>query len=191
MDTQTPEIVPTPAAEDERTRDRIIGRRIVLAGVAGLGMASLIGLNAVLAQDSTDDTDDSNDDTDDSDSHTTDDDDSEVDAEIGATYQNFLAKLTTNLGMTDTAEVDLAIRSSLKSMVDEKFTEGSISQNDADAIKERIDIGASPLGVAMLAGMRGRGMERRRKRRNEEEADDGIGSDTAPAGRTSEATLPA
>ena len=123
----------------------------------------------------------------DTDSDTTDELDPEVDAEVGAAYENFLGKLTTNLGMTDTAEVDLAIRSSLKAMVDEKFTEGSISQNDADAIKERIDTGASPLGVAMLGGMRGRGMERRKKRR-ENRTDDGIGSDTAPTDSAPEAT---
>lgn len=177
MDMQPLEIGQTEGAEDDRIVDRVVGRRIVLAGVAGLGMASLIGLNVALAQDSTDDTESE----DDNDIDGSDDVDTEIDAEVGAAYQNFLGKLTTNLGMTDTSEVDLAIRASLKAMVDEKFTEGSISQNDADAIKERIDTGVSPLGVAMLGGVRGR-----RQKRRDERRDNDTGSDTDPA-----ETLPA
>lgn len=157
---------------------RPLGRRIFVAGAAGVGLAGLLGMGVALAQDDDDDDlDDIFDDADDLDDIDDADDVAEAN-QAGAAYQNFLGKLTTNLGLTDTATVDLAIRDALKVMVDEKLTEGSISQNDADAIKERIDTGISPLGVAALAGARSLGRERRRERRKSDGGGGGSGTET-------------
>ena len=68
-------------------------------------------------------------------------------------YQDFLAKLATNLGVADAAQVDAAIRTTLKQTVDERLAVGDLSANDATAIKERIDAADVPLG--MLGGRHG------------------------------------
>lgn len=157
-----------------------VGRRMFVAGATGLGLATLLGVGAAFAQDDSDEEDDTDldettDDLDDDDAA----EDAAKAAQAGEAYQNFVGKLTTNLGLTDTATVDLAIRDALKAMVDEKFAEGSISQNDADALKERIDTGVSPLGVVGLAGMRGRGRKRRRERIKDAAGDGSdVGSDS-------------
>ena len=143
-------------ATAEAVADRNLGRRTFVAAATGVGLASILGIGVAFAQD-----DDDDDETDDTDMDDVFDDDADEINQIGEGYQNFLGKLTKNLGLPDSATVDLAIRDALKAMVDEKFADGSISKNDADALKDRIDTGASPLGVAMLGGIAGRGRERR------------------------------
>lgn len=98
-------------------------------------------------------------------------------------YQDFLGKVTTNLGMSDTAAVDLAIREALKAMVDERFAAGEISRNNADTLKERIDTSAAPIGILSL----GRRMARRRDRRSGRAGDDG-GMRVEPNGDSASAT---
>ena len=87
-------------------------------------------------------------------------------AEIGAAYQNFVRKLASNLGESDSAKVDTAIRDALKAMVDEQYTDGNISRNLADDLKSRIDSSEAPLAVAMLAGRGILRIEHRRDRRH-------------------------
>lgn len=80
-------------------------------------------------------------------------------------YQDFVAKLTTNLGETDTARVDAAIRTSLKQLVDDRLAAGDISANQATALKERIDADGIPFGLGGpggrgFGGQHGGGMDR-------------------------------
>jgi hypothetical protein len=123
---------------------RMVGRRNVVAGIAALGGA---------AQDDPDD--DSLDDEDDL---------LEMAPEIGEAYQSFVVKLAANLGEGDVAVVDAAIRDALAAMVEERFAAGEISRNLADELIERIQTGEAPLAVALIAAMRGRRMERRKRR---------------------------
>lgn len=62
-------------------------------------------------------------------------------------YQDFLAKLATNLGVADAAQVDAAIRTTLKQTVDERQAAGDLSTDEATAIKSRIDAADVPLGL--------------------------------------------
>jgi hypothetical protein len=62
-------------------------------------------------------------------------------------YQDFVAKLATNLGETDSAVVDTAIRESLKQVIDERQAAGDLPAEQAEAIKERIDDPAFPLSL--------------------------------------------
>lgn len=71
-----------------------------------------------------------------------------------ATYQSFVAALATNLGITDAAKVDTAIRTTLKQLVDQTFTAGHISADEANALKSGIDFSPSPIGVGEF-GIRG------------------------------------
>jgi hypothetical protein len=148
---------------------RPIGRRNVIAGIAGLGVAAGIGASQVLAQDATPSATEEP-------SDTTIDEQPGKMAEIGAAYQDFVGKLATNLGESDTAKVDTAIRDALKAMVDDQYTAGNISRNLADDLKSRIDSSDAPLAVAMLGGMGFRRVERRRDRRHDGQNDD----DTQP-----------
>jgi hypothetical protein len=148
---------------------RPLGRRNVIAGIAGLGIAAGIGASQVLAQDATPTPSDET-------GGTTSGEQPDKAAEIGAAYQNFVGKLATNLGESDTAKVDTAIRDALKAMVDEQYNDGKISRNLADDLKSRIDSSDAPLAVAMLGGMGLRRVERRRDRRHDGQNDD----DTQP-----------
>jgi len=147
---------------------RPIGRRNVIAGIAGLGVAAGIGVTQVVAQTATPSATRET-------GGTTDQQPDKI-AEIGAAYQDFVGKLTTNLGESDTAKVDTAIRDALKAMVDDQYTAGNISRNLADDLKSRIDSSDAPLAVAMLGGMGLRRIERRRDRRHGGQDDD----DTLP-----------
>jgi len=69
-------------------------------------------------------------------------------------YQDFLGKLATNLGETDTARVDQAIRDSLKQVVDDRQAAGDLTADQATALKERIDADGIPIG---FVGPGGRG----------------------------------
>lgn len=73
-----------------------------------------------------------------------------------AEYDAFVAKLATQLGIGDPTKVDAAIKAVLKQQVDDQFTAGNISQNQATAIKARIDAGdVGPLGFGHGMGMDG------------------------------------
>jgi hypothetical protein len=147
---------------------RPIGRRNVIAGIAGLGIAAGIGVTQVVAQDATPSA------TEETGAGT---DQTTREAKVGAAYQDFIGKLTTNLGESDPAKVDTAIRDALKAMVDEQFDAGTISANLRDDLKSRIDSSDAPLGVAMLAGVRMHRMEGRRERRKDRKHDDQSGED--------------
>lgn len=148
--------------------DRLVGRRNVVAGIAALGAAGVFGASRALAQDDPDGDDDFPDDEEDL---------LEMAPEIGETYQNFVAKLAANLGESDVAAVDTAIRDALAAMVEERFAAGEISRNLADELIERIQTGEAPLAVAMIAALRGRRFERRKNR----QGDDDDASDQAAA----------
>jgi hypothetical protein len=62
-----------------------------------------------------------------------------------ALYQDFVGKFATNLGQSDPAAVDAAIRATLTQMVDEQFAAGTISANEADALKQSIAASDSPI----------------------------------------------
>src|SRR5688572_17579749 len=82
---------------------RLVGRRNVVAGIAALGAAGVFGASGAMAQDDPDDDDFLEDDND----------LLEMDPEIGEAYRNFVAKLAANLGESDVAVVDIAIRDAL------------------------------------------------------------------------------
>jgi hypothetical protein len=154
---------------------RTIGRRDVIAGVSGMGLAGVFGLRQAMAQDDLED------------EAGDDDDGSTTEIEVfgrpvaGERYQDFVAKLAASLGETDPAVVDTAIRDALKAMVDERFDAGEISRNLATEIKEKIDTSEAPL-MAFVVG--GHGMaraerihkKRRRNRRRDERDDTGAES---------------
>jgi len=148
---------------------RPLGRRNVIAGIAGLGIAAGIGASQVLAQDATPTPSDET-------GGTTDQQPDKA-AEIGAAYQNFVGKLATNLGESDSAKVDTAIRDALKAMVDEQYNDGNISRNLADDLKSRIDSSDAPLAVAMIAGRGILRIEHRRDRRHGGQGDGQPGDD--------------
>jgi hypothetical protein len=149
---------------------RTIGRRDVIAGISGMGLAGVFGLRQAGAQDEVEDDEGDEDDG------------STMEIEVfgrpvpGERYQDFVAKLAASLGETDPAVVDTAIRDALKAIVDERFDAGEISRNLADEIKEKIDTSEAPL---MAVAVGGHGMaraerihKRRRNRRREDERDD-------------------
>lgn len=70
-----------------------------------------------------------------------------------AAYQDFLASFAANLGLSDPAQVDVALRTTLKQEIDERQAAGDLTVEEADAIKGRIDAAEVPLGF----GGRGRG----------------------------------
>jgi hypothetical protein len=113
------------------------GRRTLIAGAAGLGLASVIGGSLVRAQATPEPSGGTTTDT------TTQDTDRA--AEAATRYDDFVAKLATNLGNTDSAAVDTAIRASLTDIVDERLAAGEISANDATAAKTAIASSAAPI----------------------------------------------
>jgi hypothetical protein len=138
---------------DQATERSLIGRRNILAGIGGLSLAGAIRINRVFAQEATPTA------TDDEDGGETDVEpaDADIEREIDEAYDNFVAKLAEQLGDTDAATVDTAIRNALKAMVDQEFDEGNISRNLATEIKERIDESEAPLATAMIGAMAIRG----------------------------------
>ena len=172
-----PENVPdTNGAPSEPTFiRRTFGRRDIIAGVSGMGLAGVFGLRQARAQDEVED------DEEDEDQGST------VEIEVfgrpmpGERYQDFVAKLAASLGETDPTVVDTAIRDALKAIVDERFDAGEISRNLADEIKEKIDTSEAPLMALGVGGhgMARRGMklrrQRRKDRRNDDDSSDGQG----------------
>ena len=64
-------------------------------------------------------------------------------------YDEFVAGLAANLGISDSTTADTAIKETLKQKVDEQLAASEISANEATARKERID--ASEFGGFFLA----------------------------------------
>lgn len=83
-------------------------------------------------------------------------------AEAGTTDRHdgghdFLTAFANNLGVTDQAAIDAAIRETFIQMVDERLAAGEISQDRADAMKAEIEAGNYPGGPNFdgMGGMRG------------------------------------
>jgi Arc/MetJ family transcription regulator len=60
-------------------------------------------------------------------------------------YDDFLAKMATNLGVGDAAQVDVAIRTTLKQMIDDSAAAGELTAEQATLLKERVDSSEVPL----------------------------------------------
>lgn len=133
----------------ENVTSKPFGRRTVVAGAAGLGLATLVGGSFVRAQDTpaTPTPDDGSDAaTDDSTQR------EEFEAEAGARYDDFVSRLAGNLGGVDSTTVDTAIRATLTDLVDARLAAGEISANDADAARTAITDSPAPLLGMFLAG---------------------------------------
>ncbi|CCF86213.1 conserved exported hypothetical protein [Nitrolancea hollandica Lb] len=76
-----------------------------------------------------------------------------------AAYQDFITKLAANLGINDTAKVNSGVKSALSQMVDERQQNGTLSQAQADRLKQRINAEEFPGGFpGMMGGHHGPGM---------------------------------
>ncbi len=90
----------------------------------------------------------------------TDEDTSTTTSTAGDSYQDFLDQLAANLGGTDAAALDAAIRTTLKQTVDARLAAGEISANAADALKQQIDTADVPLRhVGLIGGRLGGGLD--------------------------------
>jgi hypothetical protein len=72
-------------------------------------------------------------------------------------YDAFVAKLSANLGVSDPAMVDAAIKTSLKQMVDDSLASGAISSKKAASLKKKIDQSNDPgklLGLDQFAAVK-------------------------------------
>jgi hypothetical protein len=117
----------------------------VIVGAAGAGLATTLGAAIVRAQDATP-TAGSGSATPATGTGT------QKKPDAAALYQSFLGKLATNLGLSDPKAVDTAIRTSLKSLVDDQLAAGHISGDNATALKQRIDAATVPLGMFGVGG---------------------------------------
>ena len=174
------------------TTSRSVGRRGLVAGAAGLGIATLVGGSIVRAQDTPstgtpDPATETDTGTDASNVR------EEFEAEAGARYDDFVSRLAGNLGIGDTASVDTAIRTTLTDLADARLAAGEISANDADAARTAItENPAPPMGLFLgghhddRGGVSGRvrgGFGRLGLPRNaqpDDDTDDGT-DDTTPA----------
>jgi len=152
-----------------------IGRRNILAGMAGLGVVASLGATRAFAQGNASNGTNQTDRT------------AVREAHMAAAYQNFLGKLAANLGESDTSVVDTAIRDALKAMVEEQFEAGEISRNLADEIKGQIDSGVAPFGFGVMGGLGIHDMDRRRDRIHDRWTDDDT-DDEADDDSSTEAT---
>ncbi|HEX3303708.1 MAG TPA: hypothetical protein VHR64_12560 [Thermomicrobiales bacterium] len=99
-------------------------------------------------------------------------------------YQDFVDGLAANLGISDPATVDAAIKTTLKQQVDAELAAGNISANDATALKERIDaadFGPFLFGVGQhdghgIGGPGRGGHDHPGTGKNDNEQDDGSGA---------------
>lgn len=128
------------------------GRRAVIVGAAGIGLASIVGGSLVHAQTTPEAGDATP--TDETTPEQTD-----RSAEAAARYDDFVSKLATNLGNTDPTAVDTAIRTSLTTIVDERLAAGEISANDADAAKTAIASSPAPIFGIFAGTFRGGGRD--------------------------------
>lgn len=131
--------------DSSSTLSSSLNRRRVLAGTAGIGAAALLGTKLVRAQDSTATPGAGTSTPGTSTTETTDE---------QTYYNNFVSKLAANLGISDAATVDQAIRDSLTQIVDEELAGGHISQDAANQMKENIASGDVPF---LFPGRHGRG----------------------------------
>jgi len=70
----------------------------------------------------------------------------------GTKYQEFVAALASNLGVTDGATVDTAIRTTLKGFIDAKLAAGDITANDATERKAAVDASEAPIRIGGAGG---------------------------------------
>jgi hypothetical protein len=127
-----------------------LGRRNVVAGIAGIGLAG-VGMSRAFAQDSTPTAQETPAVGSSGDATTT--------TSGDTRYETFTSYLADQLG-SDAATVDTAIRDSLKQMVDDALAAGDISADQATARKARIDESTSPIRLGggpggMMGGNRG------------------------------------
>jgi hypothetical protein len=94
-------------------------------------------------------------------------------------YDEFVAGLAANLGISDPATVDTAIKETLKQKVDEQLAAGEISANEATARKERIDAGEFGGFFFGRSSLRGDGFDHR-GRGDTSKQDDGAGTEVTP-----------
>ena len=97
-----------------------------------------------------------------------------------STYDEFVAALAANLGISDPATVDTAIKETLKQQVDEQLAAGEISANEATARKERIDAGEFGGFFFGRGGLRGGDGFDHRGRGDTPKQDDGAGTEVTP-----------
>ena len=129
------------------------GRRAVLAGAAGLGIAAIAGGSFAVAQATPDASDGTTTGTTTNDTTT---DTADRSAEAAARYDDFVTRLSGNLSIGDSTTVDAAIRAALTAMVDERLAAGEISANDATAAKAEIASSPSPV-FGLFGGPHGGG----------------------------------
>ncbi|MBA2519856.1 MAG: hypothetical protein H0V24_09325 [Chloroflexia bacterium] len=77
----------------------------------------------------------------------------EWEAERAARYEEFLARFTDNLGLSDPDLVETAFKETLQEMIDERSAAGEIPADLAEDLKTRIDDAEGPLLIGHL--MRG------------------------------------
>lgn len=128
------------------------GRRTMIAGAAGLGIATVVGGSLVAAQATPEPSDPATDDA-------TTDDTAFADREAVAAerYQTFVTELAAALAISDTATVDTGIRTALTALVDARLAAGEISADDAETLTTEIASAPAPLLGGLIAGRRGRG----------------------------------
>ena len=131
--------------------DSKMGRRGLLAGLAGIGLLGTVGVTTALAQDSTP-------------TAAATPDDSTDESDKGEIYQDFVSNLADALG-SDATTVDAGIRTALKAMVDDVYADGDISKNAATELKSRIDTSPAPIALVVAVAMGKGGAGRRRRRR--------------------------
>ncbi|HEV2529889.1 MAG TPA: hypothetical protein VGT61_15705 [Thermomicrobiales bacterium] len=179
------------------TRTTLLGRRRLLAGSAGLGLAAIAGVSLAAAQATPEPSDDTTDDTanDTTDDATSTSEDAFL-ARATERYDEFVTGLAGALSISDTATVDSAIRTSLTAMVDARLAEGTISADAAESARSAIASSPAPLAALLMAGRvggRGRGhggpgWGGRDSARTEDETDDGTGGTSDPAASSSPST---
>ncbi len=54
-------------------------------------------------------------------------------------YQDFITKLANNLGITDSSKVDMAVKTTLSQLVDERQAAGNLTQEQANKLKQAIN----------------------------------------------------
>jgi hypothetical protein len=111
--------------------------------------------------------------------------------DANAEYDAFVVALAANLGISDPATVDAAIKATLKQQVDDRLAAGEISANEATALKERIDagkfgsflfgIGGHKDGIGgPRGGQRGDGYDHQGRGDKNQQQDNGTGSGATP-----------
>lgn len=128
------------------------GRRTMIAGAAGLGIATVAGASLVAAQATPEPSDPATDDM-------ATDDTAFADREAVAAerYDTFVTELAAALAISDTATVDTGIRTALTAMVEARLAAGEISADDAETLTTEIASAPAPLLGGLIAVRRGPG----------------------------------